>query len=174
MDKLMGNGIAADKVLTSVYEFEARNAAGELLWRETVRNLVTTAGLNDSLDKHFKGSAYTAAWYVLLMGATPAVAAGDTAASHAGWTEVTAYDEATRQALTLGAVSGGSVDNSASKAVFTISANGTQIGGAGVISNNTKGGSTGVFYGGAAFSANRTLNDNDTLTVTVTLTAAAA
>lgn len=166
--------IAAAKGLSSVYEIEARNAAGELLWTERINNLVVTVGLNDSLDKHFKGSSYTAAWYVFLTGNTPSFVAGDTMASHAGWTEVTAYDEAARQALTLGSVAAGSVDNSASKAVFTISANGTAIGGAGIASNNTKGDSTGVLYGGAAFPANRTLNDNDTLTITVTLTATAA
>jgi len=42
------------------------------------------------------------------------------------------------------------------------------------VTNNTKSGTTGTLYGGAAFTANRTLNDNDTLTVTVTLTAANA
>lgn len=159
---------------STLYVVEAHDAEGNLLWREEVPNLVTTAGLNDSLDKHFKAAGYTAAWYVGLTDGTPTFAAGDTASSHAGWTEVTAYDEAARQALTLGTVSGGSVDNSASKAVFTISANTTVIGGAFVISVSTKGGSTGVLYGGAAFSADRTLNDNDTLTVTTTLTAASA
>lgn len=144
-------------------------------WIEEFDNLVVNAGLNDSLDKHLKGSAYTAAWYVGLMSGTPTVAAGDTMASHAGWTEVTAYDEATRQTLTLGAVAAQSVDNAASKANFTISANSTTIGGAFLTTVNTKGGTTGTLYGGGAFSAgNKVLDDNDTLAVTVTCTAAAA
>lgn len=167
------NEIVASRGLTTRYEIEARDADGNLLWREDIHNLVVTAGLNDSLDKHFKGSGYTAAWYVGLTGNSPTFAAADTMASHGGWTEVTAYDEANRQALTLGAVAAGSVDNSASKAVFTISTNSTAVGGAFIVANNTKDGSTGVLYGGAAFSANRTLNDNDTLTITVTLTATA-
>lgn len=167
------NGIAQDKGLTTRYEVEARNAAGELLWREDIHNLVTTAGLNDSLDKHFKAAGYTAAWYVGLTGNSPTFAAADTMASHAGWSEVTAYDEANRQTLTLGTVAAGSVDNSASKAVFTISTNSTAVGGAFIVSVSTKGGTTGVLYGGAAFSADRTLNDNDTLTITATLTATA-
>jgi len=165
--------IQQDKGLTTRYQIEARDADGRLLWQEDIHNLVTTAGLNDSLDKHFKASGYTAAWYVGLTGNSPSFAAADTMASHGGWTEVTAYDEAARQTLTLGTVAAGSVDNSASKAVFTISTNSTAVGGAFIVSNNTKGGSTGVLYGGAAFSANRTLNDNDTLTITVTLTATA-
>jgi hypothetical protein len=155
------------------YEVECvRN--GRVIWREEFDNLVVTEGLNDSLDKQFKAASYTAAWYVGLTAGTPNFQAGNTMASHAGWTEVTAYDEATRQGLTLGSVSAGSVSNSANKATFTISTNSTTIGGAFLVSNNAKGGSTGVLYGGGAFSANRTLNDGDVLNVTITLTASAA
>jgi len=145
-----------------------------LKWEDGFENIVVNAGLDDLLDKYFKGSAYTSAHYVGLTDGTPTVAGADTMASHAGWTEVTAYDEATREALTLGTVSGQSVDNSASKATFTISANGTTIGGAFVTTVNTKGGSTGTLYGGGAFSAgDKLLDDNDTLNVTVTLTTSA-
>lgn len=160
-------------VRSTVYRFECHDPEGNLKWEETRKNLVVTAGLNDSLDKHFKGSSYTAAWYVGLTQGSPSFAAGDTMASHGGWVEDTTYDEANRQTLTLGTVSGGSVDNSASKAVFTASGAATW-GGAFVTSNNTKGGTTGVLYGGAALSTNRTVADGDTLTITVTLTAAAA
>ncbi len=147
---------------------------GELLWTEEIDNLVVDAGLNDSLDKHLKGAAYTAAWYVGVVGATPTFAAGDTmSGGHAGWTEQTTYDEATRPALTLGAVSGKSVDNSASKAVFTISGTVT-LGGAFIVTTNNKGGTTGILYGGGAFSQNRALVDNDVLNVTITCTAAAS
>lgn len=138
-------------------------------------NLVVTTGLNDVLDKYYKGSSYTAAHYCGLTDGTPTVAAGDTMASHAGWVEVTAYDEAVRQTITWGSVSGGSVNNSASKAVFTISTNSTTIGGGFVVTNSTKGGSTGTLVGAAAFTAgDKVLDDNDTLSVTVTATATAA
>lgn len=157
------------------FKVEAFDKDGRLKWIEEFDNLVVNVGLDDSLDKYFKGSGYTAAFYVGLTDGTPTVAAGDTMASHAGWVEVTAYDEAVRQTLTLGAVSGQSVDNSASKATFTISANGTVIGGAFVTTNDTKGGSTGTLYGGGAFTAgDKTLDDDDTLQVTVTLTASAS
>lgn len=165
-----------EKRLENVYRIECRSKkTGKLKWVDFIVNLVVDEGLNDSLDKHLKGSSYTAAWYVLLMAGTPNVQAADTMASHAGWTEVTAYDEANRQTLTLGSVSGKSVDNSASKAVFTISSDSTTIGGCGICSNNTKGGSTGTLYGGGAFTGgNKTLSDDDTLSVTVTCTAAAS
>ncbi len=147
----------------------------DLIWEDGFDNLVVNAGLDDSLDKHLKGSGYTAAWYVGLTDGTPTVAAGDTMASHAGWVEVTTYDEGVRQTLTLGAVSGQSVDNTASKAVFTISSDDTTIGGAFVTTDDTKGGSSGTLYGGGAFTAgDKTIDDDDSLTVTVTCTAAAS
>ena len=96
--------------------------------------------------------------------------------THAGWTEVVAYDELVRQTLTLGTASAGSISNTAAKAVFTISANGTDIGGAFVSTGSAKatdsGYNTGVLYGAGAFTAgNKSLDDGDTLTVTITLTA---
>lgn len=156
------------------YEIECRDSEGRLKWRDEFDNLVVTAGLNDLLDKTFKGSGYTAAWYVGLTAATPTFAAGDTMASHGGWTESAAYSEANRQTLTLGTVSGGSVSNSASKAVFSINGSAT-VGGAFVTTNNTKSGSTGTLYGGGALTeGNRSVVSGDTLSVTVTLTVTAS
>lgn len=157
------------------YHVVARNPQGDVKWIDEFNNLVVDAGLDDSLDKHLKGSTYTAAWYVGLTDGTPTPAAGDTMSSHAGWTEVTAYDEATRESLVLGTVSSKSVDNSASPAQFTISANGTTVGGCFICSVSTKGDNTGILYGVGAFTAgDKTLDDNDTLDVTVTFTAAAS
>lgn len=172
---IAGARMIGEMGMSSHWEFEARDSSGNLKWREEFDNLVVNTGLNDLLDKYFKGSSYSAVFYVGLTDGTPTVAAGDTMSSHAGWTEVTAYDEATRQTLTLGTVASQSVDNSASKAVFTISTNNTTIGGGFLTTNNTKGGSTGTLYGGGAFTAgDKLLDDGDTLSVTVTLTASAA
>jgi len=157
------------------YQVECYDRHGKLKWVDEFDNLVVNAGLDDSLDKHLKGSSYTAAFYVGLTDGTPTPAAADTMASHAGWTEVEDYDEGTRPALTLGSVSGQSVDNSASKAEFTIDTNSTTIGGAFVATNATKGGSTGTLYGVGAFTAgDKSLDDDDVLNVTVTLTASAS
>lgn len=146
------------------------NRDGSLAWEEDFWNLIPTVGLNDALDKHLKASAYTAAWYVGLTTASPLFAAGDTASSHVGWTESTAYTEATRRTLTLGTVSGGSVNNSASKATFSINAPAT-IGGVFISSSSTKGGSSGVLAAEGAFSANRSMDSGQTLEVQVTMTA---
>lgn len=153
------------------FDLVCRKPCGAVRWRETAHNLVTDAGINDVLEKYLKGSSYSAAFYVGLTDGTPTPAAGDTMSSHAGWAEVTAYDEAARQTLTLGSVASKTVNNSASVATFTISTNGTTIGGAFVATNGTKGGTTGVLLNIAAFSAgDKSADDGDTLEVTVTYT----
>jgi hypothetical protein len=167
--------MGAPITMKNVYLFECRDKDGNLKWTDKIENLVVNVGLDDLLGKYFKGSTYTAAHYVGLTAADPTPAAADAMDSHAGWTEVVAYDEATRPAITWGTVASQSVDNSASKARFTISTNTTVIGGAFVTTVSTKSGTTGILYGVGAFSAgNKTLDDNDTLDVTVTATAAAA
>lgn len=168
------NAVSEVVTLENIYEVECHGPDGQLKWREIIKNLVTTAGLNDILDKYLKGSTYTAAWYVGLTDGTPTTDAGDTMSSHAGWVEVQDYSESVRQTLTLGTVSGGSVSNTASKATFSINGTAT-IGGAFVVSNSTKGGTTGTLYGVGAFTGgDKSAGSGDSLTVTVTLTAAAS
>lgn len=157
------------------YHFECFDSLGNLKWEETIFNTVVNTGLDDILDKFYKGSAYTAAHYVGLTDGTPTIAATDTMATHAGWTEVhTTYTEATREVMTLGTVSSQSVDNSASKAIFNFTGTAT-VGGAFVTTDNTKGGTTGTLIGAAAFTGgDKSMGNGDTLNVTVTLTAATA
>jgi hypothetical protein len=89
----------------------------------TANNIVTTEGVNALITCFFKNTAQPAAWYVACMkgAGAPTLVIGDTAASHAGWTEIAGTDvsEGTRQAFTAGAVAAGSVDNSAAKARYT-------------------------------------------------------
>lgn len=101
--------------------------------------------------------------------------AADTMASHAPWSELTAYTQTARPAFTAGAPAGGSVDNSASQATFSINANNTLIGGLFLSDNATKSGTTGTLYGMAPFTGAgfRQMQNGDTLNVTATLTAAA-
>ena len=160
--------------LKDVFKVECFGPDGELKWRDTIENLVVNEGLDDALDKYFKGSSYTASHYCGLTDGTPTVAAGDTMSSHTGWTEVTGYSETARQTITWGTVSSQSVDNSASKATFSINASVT-VGGAFIATDSTKGGTTGTLYGVGAFSGgDKTLTSGDTLNVTVTATASAS
>jgi len=143
---------------------------GDVIWVEDGFNLIVDTGINDALDKWLKGSTYTAAFYVGLTDGTPTAAAGDTMASHAGWVEIADYSEANRQTLTLGSVSAKSVNNSASKAAFTINGS-TTVGGAFLTTNNTKSGSTGTLISVKAFTGgDRAVAADDVLNVTVTVT----
>lgn len=104
-------------------------------------------------------------WFVGLKGAGT-IAAADTMASHAGWSEITAYSQTTRPALVLGSVASGSVDNSASVAVFSINGTAT-VAGAFVCNLANKLG-TGLLYGAGDFATARDVFSGDTLNVTAT------
>lgn len=157
------------------WEVTCRDKCGRIKWRDSIKNLVTDAGLNHLLDVTLSGGTQDTTWFVGLTDGTPTAAAADTMASHAGWTEVTAYDESTRPAWTDGGVSNKSVSNSASTADFTISADSTTVGGAFLVGDSTKSGTVGTLYAIGAFSAgDKSLDDNDTISVTATFTAAAA
>lgn len=130
---------------------------GNLKWEAESHNLVVNVGLKDMNDKYFTGSSYTAAWYIGLYGAAASnnPAASDTAASHGGWTEVTAYSQATRPQCNFGAASSADpsvISNTTLPAQFSINGS-TVVGGAFLISNNTKGGTTGVLFSAADFQA---------------------
>lgn len=158
------------------YRVECVGADGTVKWVEEFDNLVMTSGLNKYLDATLKTGLASPAWYVGLVtgpGSGTTYAAGDTMASHAGWTESTAYSNATRPAFTPGTISGGSVDNSASKAVFTINGTAT-IAGAFMADNSTKGGTTGTLLGAGDFATDRAVESGDTLNVTVTATLTAS
>jgi hypothetical protein len=157
-----------------------RDAQGNIKWTAEEHNLVVNVGLKDMNDKYFTGSAYTAAWYLGLYGAASSnnPAAGDTAASHAGWTEITPYSNATRPTATFAAATTADpsvITNSASPAVYNVDDTAT-VGGAFLISDDTKGGTTGVLFSAADFSApgDRNVSSGDTITVTYTFSLDAA
>ena len=153
---------------TGVYKVTCIGADGQVKWEDTIQNLVTTVGKNDLLDKYLAGSAYTAAWYLGLVdgGTTPTYAAGDTSASHSGWTENVAYSNSTRPAPTWSAASAGAKSTTAT--AFNINGTAT-IAGTFLISNSTKSGTTGILYSAGSFTGgNKSVSSGDTLNVTYT------
>jgi len=136
-----------------------------------VKNLVVNQGKNDILETYFHDGTQTAStsWFMGLISNSgySAIAAGDTASSHAGWTEFTGYSEATRQAWGQGAAASQSITN-ATPVTFSINATGT-VKGAFIITNSTKGGTTGKLWAAALFSADVPVNNGDQLKVTYTL-----
>lgn len=163
-----------------VFRITCHDPDGNLKWEAESHNLVVNVGLKDMNEKYFTGSSYTAAWYIGLYGAasTNNPAAGDTASSHAGWTEVTAYSNATRPAATFGTSTTADpsvISNSGSPAAFSINGT-TTVGGAFLISNSTKGGTTGTLFSAADFASpgDRSVASGDTLNVTYTFSLDAA
>ena len=173
-----GSSAAESASAKGVFKIQCHDKDGNLKWEDEAPNLVVNVGLQDMNAKYFTGSAYTATWFLGLYGsgATNSPAAGDTMSSHAGWTEVVAYSQATRPACTFGTPTTANpsvATNSASPATFTINGT-TTVGGAFLTSNNTKSGTTGTLYSAADFSApgDRAVVAADTLSVTYTLSLA--
>lgn len=162
------------------FYIECLDKDGNRKWEAESKNLVVNVGLQDMNTQYFKGVSYSAAWYIGLYGAAASnnPAAGDTASSHAGWTENTTYSNANRPTATFGTATTADpsvISNSASPASFNINGT-TTIGGAFLISNNTKGGSTGILFSAADFQSpgDRSVVSGDTLNVTYTFSLDAA
>jgi hypothetical protein len=148
------------------YHVECVGSDGVVKWTEEYKNLVTTVGKTDIIDKYFKASAYTAGWFLGLKGTGTAVV-GDTLASHAGWTEATPYT-GNRLAITFGTTSGGS--NTATAVSYNITLAGpTTVAGAFVCSVNT--GTSGTLYSAGDFAVSRSVVSGDILNVTLTVSA---
>jgi hypothetical protein len=163
-----------------VFHIQCLDKDGNLKWEAESKNLVVNVGLQSMNAVYFASGTQITAWYIGLYGAgasnTPA--AGDTASSHAGWTENTTYSNATRPACTFGTATTADpsvITNSASPAAFNINGT-TTIGGAFLISNNTKGGTTGTLFSAADFQSpgDRSVVSGDTLNVTYTFSLDAA
>lgn len=154
----------------ATFEVTCHDAAGLFKWSETIKNTVCLPGKEDLLNKYFAGSAYTAAWYMLLVGGSATIANTDTLASHAGWTEITAYS-GNRPAISFGSASlvSTTANITATAVVFTMNATYT-VAGAGCCTVAT--GTSGILYDAALFGSARSGSSGDTLTVTPTLSVA--
>ena len=163
-----------------IFTVRCRDKEGNLKWEQKSHNLVVNVGLADMNTKYFKGSGYTAAWYIGIYGpaASNNPSSTDTMASHAGWTEVTAYSNATRPAATFGAATTADpsvIANSASPAQFLVNAS-ANVGGAFLTTGDGKGGSSGTLFSASDFAApgDRTVQNGDVLSVTYTFSLDAA
>lgn len=152
---------------------------GNLKWEEKVPNLVVNEGLQYMNETGLGNGTQITTWYLGLYGAgaSNSPAAGDTMASHAGWTEVTAYDEAVRQTATFATATTADpsvITNSASAAQFTMNAT-TTVGGAFLTSDSTKSGTSGTLFSAADFQSpgDRAVVSGDVLNVTYQFSLAA-
>lgn len=169
---IRGAGSKEILVAEGWYEVWCVGADGKEKWRDTIKNLVTTVGKNDFLDKYLLGSAYTQTIRMGLCGAgTKAV--GDTQASHAGWSEVGLANAPTytgsRKTVTMGGAAAGS--SVSPTQAFAITSSGTVAGcfinngGSAAIDNTT-----GVLFSAGDFTGgSKTVANGDTLNVVYTL-----
>jgi hypothetical protein len=146
---------------------------GLVKYSETFSNLVVNQGKQDLLTVYFSDGTATASssWFMGLISNSgySAIAAADTAASHAGWTEFTGYSQATRPLWgQVAPGSGVTTITNTSPATFDITSSGTLKGGF-IITNSTKGGTTGKLWSAALFSADVPVNNGDQMKVTYTL-----
>lgn len=168
--------------LGGVYTMTCYDKDGNIKWEDQFHNLVVNQGLQDLNTKYFKGVTYTAAWWLGLVDGTsaPSYAAGNTLASHSGWTEIagtgfggTVYTGNRKQAVfgTATTANPSVIDNSASTAVFSIAASAT-IAGAFLANQETS--NTGVLFSAGNFTGgSKTVASGDTVNVTYQFSAAA-
>ena len=162
-----------------VFHVQCFDKDGNLKWEDQMHNLVVNEGLQDMNTQYFKGSTYTAGFFLGLVtgpGSGTAYAAGDTLASHIGWTEFTNYS-GSRKAITFGTATTADpsvISNSASPAQFSISGAGGVV--AGAFLCTVASGTSGVLFSEADFQSpgDRTVVSGDTLNVTYTFSLDAA
>lgn len=151
-----------------------RNRFGAVRWEERFKNGVCNAALTNLLDVYMRQQA-NSTWYIGLIDGSgyTALAAADTAASHAGWAESSDYTAATRQAWAPSAAASQSITNS-TPVTLTINATKT-LKGAFLISESTKGGVAGTLLCTGLFTqGDRSVVNLDTLAITYTFAAASA
>lgn len=141
---------------------------GNIKWEDVIENLVVTVGRNKTLDLVLGTSANTSVRMGLKGAGTPDPT--DTIASHATWSEITAYT-GDRKSPSFSAASAGSKQTS-SPAVFDMNGSATVAGcfilidGSATPGNTASGTllSAGDFTGGS-----KSVSSGDTISVTYTL-----
>jgi hypothetical protein len=172
-----------DAQATGVFKIKCHDKDGNLKWEAESKNLVVNTGL-----AYMAGTALTSvtqipAWYLGLItgpGSGTTFIAGDTIATHAGWTEFIAYSNATRVLVTFVTATTANpsvVTNSASPATFNINGAGGTVAGAflvGGTGSSSKSGVLGTLFSEADFGSpgDRAVVNTDTLSVTYTFSLA--
>jgi hypothetical protein len=170
--------------LTGKYTAKCFDVHGNLKWEEEFDNLVTTQGKNHLLNTYLASNTYSGVAggkvFLGMISSTSytAVAAGDTANSHTGWTEFFGYSQPARPQPTFSVAASGSKATSTA-AVFSISSANTVKGTFLMANNNTgtagaakKGGFSGVLYSAGLFTGgDKTIASGDVVNITYTASA---
>lgn len=162
-----------------VYTIECHDAQGNLKWSQETPNLVVNQGLQTMNATYFAAATQVPTWYVGLItgpGSGTTIVAGDTLASHTGWTEFTDYTGNRKTAVFATATTADPsvVTNALSPASFIISGAGGTVAGAFLCSAAT--GTSGTLFSASDFQSpgDRVVVAGDTLNVTYTFSLDAA
>jgi hypothetical protein len=143
---------------------------------ERVKNIITIEGFNHMLDVALRGQLAAAGWYIALFSGayTPVdtlTAATFAAAASEIVSNTQGYAETNRQAWTPTDPAANGIlsnvdDDEDNKAVFNIrTATSLVIRGAALLSDSTKGGTTGVLLSASRFTNDRTHYNNDVFNI---------
>lgn len=157
--------------LSGVFDIEWFDAAGNVTSRERIHNAATLAGLTHLLSTEYAAGTPITQWFLGLISNTSftEVSQDDTMSSHAGWTEATAYQDATRPQWTPLACAAGIITNS-SQVVF-VASSAMVLRGIFLTSSSTKGGTTGTLATTGLFGSTRTLAAGNGFRLTYTMVA---
>lgn len=155
-------------------KFQMEHWRGDvLLSKQDITNGITDIGKQQLLNIMFESATQITTWFIGLVdnAGWSAFAAADTMVTHAGWVELQAYGEATRNAWTPGAASGTGTVTVTNGTAVTFTMNATNVvKGIFINSIGTKGGTTGTLWSTAAFAATVSVNNGDLIKVTYTVT----
>jgi len=160
--------------LGGVFKLECfSKKTGEKKWETETPNIVTNEGLDHVLNVYLHAATQITTWYLAIFEDDYTPLAANTYAVP-GYTESTAYDEATRPEYVEAASTARSTTNSASKGTFTISDTKT-IYGAALVSSSVKGdteAASAVLFASGVFAAAKACTDDDVLELTYTISSA--
>jgi hypothetical protein len=179
-----GAGVEDSSNAEGYYIVTCLDNKGNIKWKEEIHNVVCTEGKNAALTHFLKGSSYTSAVRVGLIGNTTysAPAAGNvasainTSGSANSWNEATSSICATRGTPTFGTASAGALAFSSALSfsiIGTDTINGIFVlikSAAGVDPTSTVANTSGAILSAGAFSSAKAVSNGDILNVSYTLT----
>jgi hypothetical protein len=157
--------------LTGHYKIELLEN-GKVIETREGHNDIVNEGLDNILDVMFNAATQVDPWFVGLIdgSGSQTLANSDTLPSHAGWAELTSYDETTRVGWNPAAAASQQVANG-TQMTFTMNAT-DSIHGIFIASDGTKGGTTGILWATAAFASELAVVATNEVKITYTVTAA--
>jgi hypothetical protein len=184
---MQSNVVGAESVgIEGHYHVVCHDADGNIKWEQHFPNLVNAVGKELMLDTLLSGSSYTTVgpFLGLISGASPTFDAGDTMASHVGWTEFTNYTvggspvrgtASFSAATSTGASPTNVTTKTASAITYTITGGGGTVGGCFLVTgsgaSSTQGNTSGTLYSAGAFATAKVTTAGDTVSVTYATTA---